>query len=87
MNATLVSFSLCFRLLNSFCIETVIPKKTGSVMMVIAGSMKGEFGRIIDRDDKKETVHLELFNLRRDVERFKFDNVCEFNALAADFED
>ena len=56
-------------------------------MMVIAGSMKGEFGRIIDRDDKKETVHLELFNLRRDVERFKFDNVCEFNALAADFED
>ncbi|CAG5083165.1 Oidioi.mRNA.OKI2018_I69.PAR.g10298.t1.cds [Oikopleura dioica] len=67
--------------------ETVIPKKTGSVMMVIAGSMKGEFGKIIDRDDKKETVHLELFNLRRDVERFKFDNVCEFNALAADFED
>ena len=56
-------------------------------MMVIAGSMKGEFGRIIDRDDKKETGHLELFNLRRDVERFKFDNVCEFNALAADFED
>ena len=55
--------------------------------MIIGGSLSGEFGRTIDRDNQKETLHLEVFNLRRDVERIKFDHVCEFNALAADFDD
>jgi len=68
-------------------LETVIPKKTGTVVMIIGGSLSGEFGRTIDRDNRKETLHLEVFNLRRDVERIKFDHVCEFNALAADFDD
>ena len=39
-------FSSLYPPLPSFSVETVIPKKTGSVMMVIAGSMKGEFGKI-----------------------------------------
>jgi len=68
-------------------LETVIPKKSGTVVMIIGGSLSGEFGRTIDRDNQKETLHLEVFNLRRDVERIKFDHVCEFNALAADFDD
>jgi hypothetical protein len=55
--------------------------------MIIGGSLSGEFGRTIDRDNQKETLHLEVFNLRRDVERIKFDHVCQFNALPADFDD
>lgn len=72
---------------NERDLETVIPKNMNQVMMVIRGSVAGEFGKLIEKDKKKEIVMLELFNGSGDVERIKFDDSCEFNALAADFDD
>lgn len=43
-------------------IETVIPKSKGdeSIVMVLKGEFKGETGKILSRDKKKEEVLLQI---------------------------
>lgn len=65
-------------------LETVIPKAIGSVVIITDGSLKGCFGVIIDKIKEKERVMVEMLPAKKEVERFSYNSVCQFNATEND---
>jgi len=65
-------------------LETVIPKAIGSVVIITDGSLKGCFGVIIDKIKEKERVMVEMLPDKKEVERFSYNSVCQFNATEND---
>jgi len=65
-------------------LETVIPRAIGSVVIITDGSLKGCFGVIIDKIKEKERVMVEMLPAKKEVERFSYNSVCQFNATEND---
>lgn len=58
-------------------LETVIPKRTGDVVMVVGGTDRGQLGEVLDRDKHKSRVTVRLLQ-NQEIDKFDYDNVCEY---------
>ena len=79
--------------------ETVIPRSNDQIVMILNGRDKGLYGIMVDKIKgtfeksqnffliflEKERVMVEILPDKKRVERFTFDDVCQFNATKADF--
>jgi len=59
-------------------LETVVPKETEKVI-IVCGKWKGEFGRVVEREDKVNKVHVQL-DSTLDMVTLTLDDVAEFGA-------
>jgi len=67
-------------------LETVIPRNNDQVVMVISGESRGAYGVMVDKIKEKERVMVEMLPDKKRIERFTFDEVCQFNATRAELE-
>lgn len=55
----------------------MIPKSDGQPVMVLRGEYRGEVGKIVDRDRKRERASVQL-SRTQDIVTLPYDDVCEF---------
>ncbi len=66
-------------------LETVIPKKEGSVVMVLRGRWRGRLGEMVKRDKAKCLAVVQMLPDRDEVARLDFDDICEYIGDVPDY--
>ncbi len=65
-------------------LETVIPKNTGDVVMILAGKRRGHLAELIGRDKKASLAAVQLLPDKDEVLKIDFDDVCEYTGEVLD---
>jgi G patch domain/KOW motif-containing protein len=65
--------------------ETVIPRSTGDVVMILSGRRKGQVAELIDKDKKTCLASVQMLPDKDEVLKLDFDDVCEFAGEVMDY--
>lgn len=59
-------------------VETVVPRVTGSKVLILKGIHKNEAGILIHRDSERQQAQVQLVQDREQIGTYHFDHICEF---------
>lgn len=58
-------------------LETVVPRKEGCPILIVAGKFRGKAGRLLYRSKKSDYAAVELLD-EPDVQKLHFDDIAEY---------
>ncbi|GAB6033472.1 hypothetical protein CHUAL_013357 [Chamberlinius hualienensis] len=65
-------------------LETIIPKSSPAIVMVVQGSNKGQIGEILDKNKKKCTAAVQLLQ-DKNLVQLDYDSICEYVGKITDY--